>query len=236
MKEILSQIINWNKKIKTLSLLDSLNFILNNIKGKKAFSTSFGVEDQIITHVLNQINKDIFIFTLDTGRLFYEVYDTLSQNQKKYKNIKINTLFPLEHDINNYILKNGINGFYNSIEQRKECCRIRKILPLARALSNVKLWITGIRKEQSEYRSKMNFLEYNISYNLIKFNPLLEWTDNQINDYIKDYNIPVISLYNKGFKSIGCYPCTRAIKNNENSRNGRWWWEKSINKECGLHY
>lgn len=236
MKKILNQIINWNEIIQNLSLLDSLNFIFNKIKGKKAFSTSFSIEDQIITYILNKINKKILIFTLDTGRLFNEVYATFYQTQKKYKNIKIKTFFPSEHDINNYIDKNGINGFYKSIEKRKECCKIRKIIPLTRALKNVNLWITGIRAEQSIYRGQMNFIEYDKSYNLIKFNPLLKWKYKEINNYITNNNIPFVSLYRKGFKSIGCMPCTRPIKKNEDLRSGRWWWEKSINKECGLHY
>lgn len=236
MKTILNQIINWNQIIQNLSLLDSLNFVINQIKGKKAFSTSFGIEDQIITHILNKINKDVFIFTLDTGRLFNEVYDTFYRTQKKYKNIKIQTFFPLEHDINNYIINNGVNGFYNSIKKRKECCKIRKVIPLTRALRNIKIWITGIRAEQSIHRGKMNFLEYDKSYNLIKFNPLLKWTYKEIYDYINNHNIPFISLYKQGFKSIGCMPCTRPVKESEGLRSGRWWWEKSMNKECGLHY
>lgn len=235
MELILNKINNWNNKIKSFSLFKKITFMIDQIEGKKAFSTSFGIEDQIITHVLNEINKKIFIFTLDTGRLFNETYDTFHRTQEKYKNLQIHTFFPLEKDLNKYILKNGINGFYNSIEQRKECCRIRKVVGLKTALKDVKLWITGIRSEHSTKREKMEFLEYDPLYNLIKFHPLLKWTLKQVEEYIHLYSIPFIALYKKGFKSIGCAPCTRAIKKGENFRSGRWWWENSDNKECGLH-
>lgn len=235
MKTILKNINNWNNEIKNLNLFQSLNFVIDNLKGKKIFSTSFSIEDQIITYALNELNKEILIFTLDTGRLFNETYNTFQQTQEKYKNLKIKTLFPLENQINNYILKNGINGFYNSVKQRKECCKIRKVIPLNRALQDAKLWITGIRSEHSISRKKNNFLEYDKLHNLIKFHPIIKWTLEEVENYIKKHTIPIISLYKKGFKSIGCAPCTRKIDIGEDFRAGRWWWENSNHKECGLH-
>lgn len=235
MDKILNQINNLNNKIKNISLSEVLDLVIHQIKGKKVFSTSFGIEDQVITYALNKLNKEISIFTLDTGRLFNETYSVFHQTQEKYKNLKIEVFCPLESDVNKYILKNGVNGFYNSVEQRKECCRIRKVVPLSRALKDAKLWISGIRAEHSTNRKRMNFLEYDKSYNLIKFNPLLNWTLKQVEDYINKHTIPFISLYKKGFKSIGCSPCTRAIEEGQDFRSGRWWWENSFNKECGLH-
>ena len=231
----INEIEQWNNQLEGLSLQESLKFICEKIQNKKVFSTSFGVEDQVITHAINELNLPIEIFTLDTGRLFEETYNTFHRTQEKYKNITISTYFPLQSDIDHYIKNNGINGFYNSVEQRKECCRIRKVVPLNQALQGVSLWITGIRSEQSDNRNDMQFLEYDTHHQLIKFNPLLRWTLQEVEDYLNENTVPFISLYKKGFKSIGCAPCTRAIEEGEDFRAGRWWWENPTNKECGLH-
>ncbi|MCB9202216.1 MAG: phosphoadenylyl-sulfate reductase [Flavobacteriales bacterium] len=224
-----------NNDIKNLSLEDAITLVSRQFEGKKVFSTSFGIEDQLLTHVLNELNLNIEVFTLDTGRLFEETYNTFHRTQEKYKNISIKTYFPLQSDIDTYIRENGVNGFYNSVEQRKECCRIRKVVPLGQALQDAQLWITGIRAEQSDNRQDMNFLEFDEKYQLVKFNPLLNWKLEEVEDFVYKNTIPFISLYKKGFKSIGCAPCTRAIQEGEDFRAGRWWWENPTKKECGLH-
>lgn len=237
MNDIINNIEKLNKKISKFSILESLIFISNQkFNKKKVFSTSFSVEDQIIIYNLNKIkNNNILVFTLDTGRLFDETYQVFDKTQKKYKNIKINIFFPSENDLNKYIIQNGINGFYHSIEKRKECCKIRKVIPLNRALENVDLWITGIRSEQSNNRKNKQILEFDKSRNLIKFNPILNWKLEEVEEYIHKHSIPFNPLHNKGFKSIGCKPCTRSIKEGEEFRSGRWWWENINKKECGLH-
>jgi len=205
------------------------------LHGKKAvFSTSFGAEDQVITHMLAQINKEAAIFTLDTGRMFPETYEVFEKTEARY-GISIKLFFPDFKAVEHMVQTRGINLFYHSIENRKLCCSIRKIEPLKRALKGNEVWITGLRKEQSPTRHDMRFAEWDGANKIIKVNPLLNWTEAQIWDYIHENKIPYNALHDKGFPSIGCQPCTRAVEPGEDIRAGRWWWENPESKECGLH-
>lgn len=197
------------------------------------FSTSLGEEDQLLTWIIAEYKLPIEIITLDTGRLFPESYDLLSRTASKYK-LKIKAFYPNQKAIEGYVNNEGINAFYNSIELRKTCCGIRKIEPLKRALSGHQHWITGLRAAQSENRQDMEVQGYDEFFQINKVNPILHWTDDEMRQVLDDQNIPVNPLHKKGFISIGCAPCTRAIEPGEHPRAGRWWWEES-KKECGLH-
>lgn len=215
-----------------LSASEGLPWVADNFS-KVKFSTALGEEDQVLTHLISKLQIPIEIFTLDTGRLFSESYDLLSITNSRYK-VDIQVYFPEAEAVENYVCTNGINGFYDSIENRKQCCNIRKVQPLKRALANADLWITGLRSGQSANRQQMKKVEWDGSMNILKYNPLLDWTDKQLKEYIDQYNIPVNPLHKKGYASIGCAPCTRSILPGEDLRAGRWWWESSA-KECGLH-
>lgn len=232
--EITKLLEEWNEQLAPFTIEDKISFIINKIKDKKVFSTSFGIEDQMLTHLLAPYHDQIEAFTLDTGRQFEETYQVFQSTQIQYDPFKIKVYFPNEEDIQKYSFEKGINAFYTSIENRKECCYIRKINPLQRALKGYALWFTGLRAEQSPNRKKIQFLEWNENYQLIKFNPLLNFTLKEVEEFIEKNNIPINSLYKKGFVSIGCAPCTRAIQEGEDFRAGRWWWENG-KKECGLH-
>lgn len=234
MDEIKKKLSTYNNALDKLSLEDGLQFIIDKLEGKKVFSTSFGIEDQVITHFINPLFKEINVFTLDTGRLFEETYEVFQKTQSKYKEISIATYFADEKNIQEYVCSDGINGFYNSIESRKKCCYVRKVVPLKRALNGANVWITGLRAEQSQNRESMQFLEWDDEHQLIKFNPLLKYSIEELEELVSKNNIPINSLYKNGYVSIGCAPCTRAIKKNEDFRAGRWWWENG-KKECGLH-
>lgn len=221
------------KSVEGLSLNESLNFIANRFPNKVVFSTSLGQEDQVITDAIHRSKSEIKIFTLDTGRLFQESYELIDRTNARYKkNIEI--YFPDTQRVQNLVSTKGANSFYESVENRKECCFIRKIEPLKRALAGNEIWITGLRAEQSENRSSMEIFEFDAGNNIIKFNPLIHWTLEDVVAYIEQYKVPDNPLHRKGFVSIGCQPCTRAIAEGEHPRAGRWWWEES-KKECGLH-
>lgn len=223
-----------NNELQGKTVQEALAIVLNNYEGKKVFSTSFGIEDQLLTHYVAPYFEKVSVFTLDTGRQFNETYEVFHKTQKKYPNLHIETFFPEEKDIMEYVADNGINGFYDSIEKRKSCCYIRKVKPLQRAIKGASLWITGLRAEQSQNRESMQFLEWDEANQLVKYNPLLHYTLKQVEEEINEYKVPVNSLYKKGFLSIGCAPCTRALAEGEDFRAGRWWWENG-KKECGLH-
>lgn len=220
-------------KTASLSLDETLAFLANEYKDKVVFSTSFGQEDQVITALIAKNSLPITIFTLDTGRLFQETYDVFHKTVKKYK-VAIQTYFPDASQVENLLNTKGPNSFYESVENRKECCYIRKVVPLTKALKGNSVWITGLRAEQSENRNDLHLFEYDEKFEIIKFNPLLKWTLEEVQKYIDDNNVPQNSLHRKGFVSIGCAPCTRAIAPGEDIRAGRWSWESS-HKECGLH-
>ncbi|MEA9413306.1 phosphoadenylyl-sulfate reductase [Flavobacterium sp. PL02] len=220
-------------KTKDFSLEETLEFLANEYKDKVVFSTSFGQEDQVITDFIAKNNIAITIFTLDTGRLFQETYDVFHRTLKKYKK-HIEVYFPEATAVESLLREKGPNSFYDSVENRKECCFIRKVVPLRKALSGNAVWITGLRAEQSENRNDLQLFEYDANFEIIKFNPLLKWSLQEVENYLQEHNVPQNALHKKGFVSIGCAPCTRAILPDEDIRAGRWWWESS-HKECGLH-
>ncbi|TDD76288.1 phosphoadenylyl-sulfate reductase [Flavobacterium caseinilyticum] len=221
------------EKTKDFSIEETLTFLADEFKGKVVFSTSFGQEDQVITALIGKNNLPITIFTLDTGRLFQETYDVFHKTLKKYQ-IDIKTYFPETSAVEELLNQKGPNSFYESVENRKECCFIRKVAPLTKALKGNSIWITGLRAEQSENRNDLDLFEYDEKFDIIKFNPLLKWTLEEVQEYLDDNNVPQNALHKQGFVSIGCAPCTRAIVPGEDIRAGRWWWESS-HKECGLH-
>ena len=221
------------EKTKDYSIEQTLSFLSEEFKSKVVFSTSFGQEDQVITDFIARNNVDVNIFTLDTGRLFQETYDVFHQTLKKYKK-HIEVYFPEAIAVEKLLNQKGPNSFYESVENRKECCFIRKVAPLTKALKGNSVWITGLRAEQSENRNDLNLFEYDEKFEIIKFNPLLKWSLTEVQEYIDKNNVPQNALHKKGFISIGCAPCTRAILPDEDIRAGRWWWETS-HKECGLH-
>ncbi len=221
------------EKTKDFSIEETLVFLANEYKDEVVFSTSFGQEDQVITDLIEKSGAAVKIFTLDTGRLFQETYDVFHRTQKKYKT-PIKVYFPEAKAVEELLEKKGPNSFFESVENRKECCYIRKVVPLKKALAGNKMWITGLRAEQSENRSNLHLFEYDTNFEILKFNPLLKWTLEEVQKYIDDHNVPQNSLHKKGFVSIGCAPCTRAIVEGEDIRAGRWYWEQS-HKECGLH-
>ncbi|MFL9831334.1 phosphoadenylyl-sulfate reductase [Flavobacterium sp. ST-87] len=221
------------EKTKDFSIEETFTFLANEYKDQVVFSTSFGQEDQVITAIIAKSQAPITIFTLDTGRLFQETYDVFHRTQKKYK-LPIKVYFPEAKAVEELLEKKGPNSFFESVENRKECCFIRKVVPLKKALAGNKIWITGLRAEQSENRSDLHLFEYDANFDLVKFNPLLKWTLEEVQKYIDDNNVPQNSLHKKGFISIGCAPCTRAVAPGEDIRAGRWYWEQS-HKECGLH-
>ncbi|WP_194776381.1 phosphoadenylyl-sulfate reductase [Pararhodonellum marinum] len=222
-----------SEKIESLSPVEGLGLLADLFPGKVVFSTSLGQEDQVITQLIADYHLPIHIFTLDTGRLFSETLDLLARTESRYKK-RIQVYYPDREDIEDLVQKQGINGFYDSVENRKSCCYIRKVAPLKRALQGNSIWITGLRGEQSANRSSMKKLEWDEANQIIKYNPLLDWSFDEMLAYISAHNIPYNPLHDKGFISIGCAPCTRAILPGEDARAGRWWWEDS-KKECGLH-
>ena len=225
-----------NLEVELLSrnLLERIQFIADYFAGEKmVFSTSFGQEDQAIAQAIALTNSPIEIFTLDTGRQFQESYELMDLTIKKYS-LSIKTYFPSTPAVEKMVEEKGFNSFYTSVENRKECCFVRKIEPLSRAISGAKVWITGLRAEQSENRADMPILEWDESRQLFKINPLIDWSFETLEKYLVEHKIPQNPLHKKGFVSIGCAPCTRAIAEGEHPRAGRWWWENS-QKECGLH-
>lgn len=221
------------RELEALDLIESLKAVAERFEGKVVFSSSFGQEDMVITDVIFRNNISIGIFTLDTGRLFQETYDLMDLTRARYgKEFKI--YFPDAADVEEYVTHKGINAFYESVENRKECCFIRKVKPLKRALTGQEVWVTGLRAEQSENRSTLPIWEWDEGFHIYKFNPLVAWSYEQVLDYLKENSVPYNKLHDKGFISIGCAPCTRAIQPGEHPRAGRWWWENS-KKECGLH-
>jgi phosphoadenosine phosphosulfate reductase len=210
-----------------------LTLIAELFPGKVTFSTSLGQEDQVITELIASKNLPIQIFSLDTGRLFPETLDLLARTEAKYQT-RISLYYPETSSVENLVAEIGINGFYDSVENRKSCCYVRKVEPLKRALAGNDVWITGLRAEQSANRSEMKRLEWDEANQILKYNPLLDWSFEELISYIETNKIPYNTLHDQGFISIGCAPCTRAISPGEDPRAGRWWWEES-KKECGLH-
>jgi phosphoadenosine phosphosulfate reductase len=201
--------------------------------GGVVFTTSFGLEDQILTDIICRNNLPVRIVTLDTGRLFPETYNLIDKTKAKYK-VAIDSFLPETSSLEEFINEQGMNSIFKSVESRKKCCRVRKILPLLRSLKGSKVWVTGLRSDQSDNRNNLPRIELDALSGLLKFNPLLTWSNSDLENYVEEYNVPINVLHHKGFSSIGCEPCTRAVADGEHPRAGRWWWEKS-SQECGLH-
>lgn len=202
--------------------------------GRVVFSTSFGMEDQLLTHWIASEALPVRIFTLDTGRLFPETYAVWSATLEAYR-IPIAAYHPGEAGLKAFVTEHGPNAFYQGVELRKECCRLRKVEPLREALQGAAVWITGIRAGQGSGRDEMSMLEWDETYGLYKFHPLLSWSTEEVRRKVDRQGVPYNSLHDRGFVSIGCAPCTRAVKPGEDFRAGRWWWEQGGGKECGLH-
>jgi phosphoadenosine phosphosulfate reductase len=198
------------------------------------FANSFGAEDMVLTDLIYRNKLDIGMFSLDTGRLPPETYNLMQEVQIRY-GVSMEIYFPDAAQIETYVAQNGINGFYDSVALRKRCCDIRKVEPLRRALQGKRAWITGIRHEQAATRSRLSSSAYDMTHQIQKFNPLLEWSNAQVWAYLKQNDVPYNKLHDQFFPSIGCAPCTRAVTPGEDIRAGRWWWEASESKECGLH-
>ena len=199
-----------------------------------AFANSLGAEDMVLTDIIDRHQLDIDMFSLDTGRLPQETYDLMQTVRERYKT-PLRIYFPNVKQIEAYVADNGVNGFYESIELRKACCHIRKVEPLRRALYGKHAWVTGVRREQASTRLDLKVSAYDMSNRMQKVNPLLEWSNAEVWEYLKQYEVPYNKLHDRFYPSIGCAPCTRAVTPGEDIRSGRWWWEAPETKECGLH-
>ena len=216
-----------------------LKTLLANIESNfapAAFASSYGAEDMVLTDLIAKYFPSIQIFSLDTGRLPKETYALAEQVAARY-DVAIATFSPNETAVENYIAASGINGFYESIEARKSCCHIRKVEPLRRALQGKKSWLTGLRRDQADSRQTLEIQSTDATHGLEKFNPLLDWTNDDVWAYLQANSVPYNALHDRGYPSIGCEPCTRAVKAGEHPRAGRWWWENTSSgqQECGLH-
>ncbi len=223
-----------NQQFEGKSPEEVLQYFLTEYKGKIALSSSLSIEDQLLTDLIVKIDASTRIFTLDTGRLFPETYSLIDKTNMKY-NIQLEVLFPKHEDVQKMVKEEGINLFYAGIDSRKRCCNVRKMEPLRRAFQGLDVWICGLRREQSVTRKDMQVVEWDEANQLIKLNPLINFTEAQVWDYIKAHKVPYNKLHDQGFPSIGCQPCTRAVQPGEDIRAGRWWWEDPEHKECGLH-
>jgi phosphoadenylyl-sulfate reductase (thioredoxin) len=217
-----------------LSAAERIAHLRRAVAGKIVFTTSFGLEDQAILHLLCEQHADIEVVTLDTGRLFPETYALWAQTERRYER-RIRALFPRQHDLEALVQRQGVDGFYDSRTARIACCGVRKVEPLGRALAGARAWIAGLRAEQSAHRRDMALIAADTEGGLIKLNPLFDWPRQQLLDFIDSHAIPINPLHAQGFASIGCAPCTRAIRPGEPERAGRWWWEHEDKRECGLH-
>jgi len=229
------QIKNLLIKAKGLSPEQIIQLAYQEFGSRVNFASSLGEEDQVITDIIARVASKIEIFTLDTGRLYQETYDLLNLTQTKYPQVSFKIYFPDTKAVEEMVKSKGINLFYASIDNRKLCCGVRKVEPLQRALANVDAWMTGLRRIQAVTRVDIQIFEWDEANNKIKINPLADWTLEQVHDYIKEHKVDVNPLHAQGFWSIGCAPCTRAVKPGEEVRAGRWWWENPAQKECGLH-
>ena len=218
----------------TLDLLARLAAIRSVIAGRIVFTTSFGLEDQAIAHAIFSQNLAIEVATLDTGRLFPETHEVWAATERRY-GIRVRALAPEHGQVEALIARQGIDGFRSSVAARLDCCAVRKIAPLARALDGAAAWITGIRADQSADRAQFSPAAYDEARGLIKINPLFDWSRDRALDFVRAHQVPTNTLHDRGFLSIGCAPCTRAVAPGEAERAGRWWWEQEEKKECGLH-
>lgn len=199
-----------------------------------ALSSSLSIEDQTLTDMMLRIDPQANIFTLDTGRLFPETYELIDRTNEHYK-VKLKVYCPQTEALQQFVATEGVNPFYESIEKRHACCEVRKLEPLRRAFRDLDVWVCGLRSAQSVTRIDMRLVEWDERHGLLKINPLIRWTEQQVWDYIRENRVPYNRLHDKGFPSIGCEPCTRAVRRIDDVRAGRWWWESPEHRECGLH-
>jgi phosphoadenosine phosphosulfate reductase len=225
------------EEFETKSAQDVLRWALDTFGMKIGLASSFGAEDVVIIDMMAQIDKNrTKVFTLETGRLNQETYDVMDAIRAKY-GIPIEAYFPEQKEVEEMIRSKGMNLMYENVDNRKLCCEIRKVHPLNRALSTLDGWITGLRRDQVATRSTTRKIEIDTAHGgIIKLNPISDWSSNIVWDYIHKNNVPYNKLHDKGFPSIGCEPCTRAVMPGEDPRAGRWWWESAAQKECGLHF
>jgi len=224
-----------NAKAANLDAVGIIKLAFDQFSSKVTFATSLGEEDQVIIDMIAEAAPGIEVFTLDTGRLFAETYDLMAKNQKKYGKLNFKIYYPDTQRVEEMVRTKGINLFYESVENRKLCCHVRKVEPLQRALGPMDAWMVGLRRDQAVTRASLQPVEWDEANQKIKFNPLYNWSLDQVRDYIRQNKVDISPLHAQGFVSIGCAPCTRAIKPGEDIRAGRWWWEEPEQKECGLH-
>jgi phosphoadenosine phosphosulfate reductase len=213
---------------------ERLALLRDEVHGRIVFTTSFGIEDQAILHLINDRDLDIDVVSLDTGRLFPETYELWERTEQHFGR-RIRALSPRREELETLVERQGINGFYKSRDARTACCFVRKVEPLNRALNGAQAWIVGLRADQSANRQDMGLITAEASKNLLKLSPLFDWTRDKVADFVSAHGVPINSSHERGFVSIGCAPCTRAIQPGEPERAGRWWWEDETKKECGLH-
>lgn len=211
-----------------------LRYAVRRFGHRVALATSLGAEDQVLTHMIAGMDPAPAIFTLDTGRLPEETCELIEATRRRY-GLAIEVLFPDREDVEALVNEAGPNCFRRSLELRKRCCHVRKVLPLRRKLASLDAWITGLRREQAPTRAGLPVAEWDEPNGLVKFNPLADWTAEGVWDYVREHNVPYNALHDRGYPSIGCAPCTRAVEPDEDIRAGRWWWESPEHKECGLH-
>lgn len=233
-EQLSANISTLQEQAKELTIVEMLEQLTLAYPGKVTFSTSFSYEDQVIAHHILTKKLPVKIFTLDTGRHFAETYSVWSRTNERYET-NIEAFYPDNNLLQPFVTEKGPNSFYESPENRISCCHIRKVEPLRRALKGNAVWVTGLRAEHSANRHNLDAFEWDDVNGLIKYHPIVKWTTFEVKDYINVYNIPYNILHDRGFVSIGCQPCTRAIQPGEDFRAGRWWWEDSGKKECGLH-
>lgn len=223
-----------NRELEGATAQEALAWAAARWPGGLKLASSLGAEDQVLTDMVGRAGLAIPIFTLDTGRLFEQTYDLIHRTEAKYR-LSLEVMFPGREAVESMVAEHGVNLFRTSVELRKACCGVRKIEPLRRALAGLDAWAVGLRREQAVTRGDMQRLEWDAGNGLLKLSPLIDWTEAQVWDYIRQNDVPYNALHDEGFPSIGCACCTRAIKPGEDVRAGRWWWESPEHKECGLH-
>ena len=230
-KDIIANLLHQSGRLK---IAEFIKLLVDAFPGQVTFSTSFSYEDQAITHEILSNKLPVSIFSLDTGRLFPETYSVWSSTNSMY-NTQVKAYYPNEQLLQDFVAEKGPNSFYESVDNRKQCCFIRKVEPLKRALAGNAVWITGLRAEHTPGRHDLPMVEWDDANQVIKYHPILHWTTDEVKEYISNNHVPYNPLHDRGFVSIGCAPCTRAIRPGEDFRAGRWWWEDANKKECGLH-